>query len=253
MSSVTDPPEAPGKTVGSGAVIGTSREDFVVVQGLRDTRATFAMWHADHWRVLIPWFIGSLGIAVLLLGAVWVVAKLVTPDPSPIGLAGVTHPATLDDAWPILYRNSLVLALHAMACVAGFIAGSSLPMVAESKTGIWLNVHDTAGPAAIAFVAAATTFSLSTQAYALGARTADLSYHLGLTPSQLLLALTPHAIPDLVALFLPLAAWLIASRKDNWHHLMAATFVTTAIAVPMLLASCVIELYVSPKILLAIL
>jgi hypothetical protein len=131
MSSVSDPPEVPGKTVGTGAVIGTSREDYVVVQGLRDTRATFAMWHADRWRVLVPWFAGALGIAVLLLGAVWVVAKLVTPDPSPIGLAGVTHDSTLDDAGPILYRNSLVLALHAMACVAGFIAGSSLPMVAE--------------------------------------------------------------------------------------------------------------------------
>jgi hypothetical protein len=253
MSSVTDPPEVPGKTVGTGAVIGTSREDYVVVQGLRDTRATLAMWHADKWRVLRPWFAGALAIAIILLAAVWVVSRLVTPDPSPIGLAGVTHDATLNDAGPILYRNSLVLALHAMACVAGFIAGSSLPMVAESKQGIWRKVHDFAGPAAIAFVAAATTFSLSTQAYALGARTADLSYHLGLSPLQLLLTLTPHAIPELVALFLPLSAWLIASRHDNWHHLMAATFVTTAIAVPMLLAACAIELYVSPKILLAIL
>jgi len=254
MSSVSDPPqEPPGKTVGSGAVIGRSSEDFVVVQGLRDTRATLAMWHAEHWRVLRPWFLGAFAIAVLLLAAVWVVAKLVTPDPSPIGLAGVTHDSTLHDAGPILYRNSLVLALHAMACVAGFIAGSSLPMVADSKTGIWKKVHDTAGPLAIAFVAAATTFSLSTQAYALGARTADLSYHFGLTPLQLLLTLTPHAIPELVALFIPLSAWLIASRRDNWHHLMAATFVTVAIAVPMLLAACAIELWVSPKLLLAIL
>jgi uncharacterized membrane protein SpoIIM required for sporulation len=140
-----------------------------------------------------------------------------------------------------------------MACVAGFIAGSSLPLVAEQKTGIWRKIHNAAGPAAIAFVAAATTFSLSTQAYALGARTSDLSYHLGLSPLALLLTLTPHAIPELVALFLPLSAWLIASRRDNWHHLMAATFVTVAIAVPMLLAACAIELYVSPKILLAIL
>jgi hypothetical protein len=250
---LTAVPEPPQKPTGTGAVIGRRGEDFVVVQGLRDTRATLAMWHADRWRVLRPWFLGALAIAVLLLGAVWFIAKLVTPDPSPIGLAGVTHDSTLDDAWPILYRNSLVLALHAMACVAGFIAGSSLPQVAESKTGIWKKVHDLAGPAAIAFVAAATTFSLSTQAYALGARTADLSYHLGLNPLTLLLTLTPHAIPELVALFLPLSAWLIASRRDNWHHLMAATFVTVAIAVPMLLAACAIELWLSPKLLLAIL
>src|SRR3954451_15870184 len=103
MSSVSDQPEVPGATVGTGAVIGTSREDFVVVQGLRDTRATLAMWHRDRWRVLVPWFVGALGIAVLLLSAVWVIAQMVTPDPSPIGLAGVTHDATLEDAWPILY------------------------------------------------------------------------------------------------------------------------------------------------------
>src|SRR3954453_5623484 len=141
MSSVSDPPEVPGKTVGTGAVIGTSREDYVVVQGLRDTRATFAMWHADKWRVLGPWFAGALAISILLLVAVLVVARLVTPDPSAISIIGVTHNADwARDAWPILYRNSLVLALHAMACVAGFIAGSSLPMVAESKTGIWRKV-----------------------------------------------------------------------------------------------------------------
>src|SRR5436305_5784768 len=98
MSSVSDPPEVPGKTVGTGAVIGRSREDFVVVQGLRDTRATLAAWHAGHWRVLIPWFLGALAVAVLLLGAVLVVAKLVTPDPSPLTIEGITHDPTWSDA-----------------------------------------------------------------------------------------------------------------------------------------------------------
>src|SRR5947209_18133487 len=244
---------AESQHTGAGAALGTRAEDYVLVQGIRDTRETLAAWHARRWRILVPWFAGALAIAFILLAAVWVIAKLSTPDPSAISLPGVTRDSTLQDAGPILYRNSLVLALHAMACVAGFIAGSSLPMVAESKTGIWRRVHNLAGPAAIAFVAAATTFSLSTQAYALGMSTADQSYHLGLTPPQLLLTLTPHAIPELVALFLPLAAWLIASRRDNWHHLMAATFVTVAIAVPMLLIACAIELWISPKILLAIL
>src|SRR4051794_23515818 len=136
--TITDPP---AEHSGAGAAIGTRAEDYVLVQGIRDTRETLAAWHADRWRILIPWFAGALAIAGVLLAAVWVVSKLVTPDPSPIGLAGVTHPATLEDAGPILYRNSLVLALHAMACVAGFIAGSSLPQISESKTGIWKKVH----------------------------------------------------------------------------------------------------------------
>ena len=51
--------------------------------------------------------------------------------------------------------------LHAMACVAGFIAGSSLPVVAEGYSGWWRRVHDRAGRLAIGFVACATLFSLS--------------------------------------------------------------------------------------------
>ena len=236
---------------GTGAVIGTRAEDYVLVQGIKDTRATLEEWQAGGWVVLRRWFVGALGITALLLGAVWVVAKVSTPDISAISLAGVTHDADWQDAGALLYRNSLVLALHAMACVAGFIAGSSLPQVAESKTGIWKKIHDTAGPAAIVFVGAATTFSLATQAYALGSITADVSFHLGLAPAELLMLLLPHALPELVGLFLPLAAWLIASRADDWHHLMAATFVTVAIAVPMIVAAAAIELLVTPKLILA--
>ncbi len=68
----------------------------------------------------------------------------------------------------MLVRNSLVLALHALACVAGFIAGSSLPPQAERHRGVWRRVHDDAGPLAIVFVVGATRFSLCTQAYVLG-------------------------------------------------------------------------------------
>ena len=53
-------------------------------------------------------------------------------------------------------------------------------------------------------------------------------------------------------LFLPLAAWLIASRRGDWHELLAATVVTVAIAVPVLVASALVEVYVSPQLLAAL-
>ena len=242
---------AESQHTGAGAALGTRAEDYVLVQGIRDTRETLAAWHARRWRILVPWFAGALAIAFILLAAVWVIAKLSTPDPSAISLPGVTRDSTLQDAGPILYRNSLVLALHAMACVAGFIAGSSLPQVSAHKAGIWKRVHDLAGPAAITFVAAATTFSLSTQAYALGLTTSNLSSHLNLPSWELLLTLTPHAIPELVALFLPLAAWILASRRGDWHELLAATIATTAISAPVLVIAAFIEVYVSPHVILA--
>ena len=83
--------------------------------------------------------------------------------------------ATMSDVWTIFGRNLLVLALHAMACLAGFIAKSSLPREAEGYSGSWRTVHDHAGPLAIAFVAGATLFSLATQSYALGSRLSTLA------------------------------------------------------------------------------
>src|ERR1700710_1557365 len=141
--------------------------ELVVVQGLRDTRPTLQRGNARPLAVLGPWLALSAGICAVLLGAVVVIAHLSTPDATPVYLAGLNEPATLSDVGHILYRNSLVLALHAMACVAGFIAGSSLPLEAERYSGAWRWVHDKAGPLAICFVIDATSFSLFTQAYAL--------------------------------------------------------------------------------------
>ena len=136
-----------------------------------------------------------------------------------------------------------------MACVAGFIAGSSLPLSAAHRDGVWRWIHEKAGPLAIGFVVCATTFSLATQAYILGGNTATISKQLGISPAVLLLTYLPHALPELVALFLPLAAWLIASRSQTWEQLLAATFVTVGIATPVLLVAASVEVYVSPILL----
>jgi uncharacterized membrane protein SpoIIM required for sporulation len=113
-------------------------------------------------------------------------------------------------------------------------------------------VHERAGPLAIGFVVCATAFSLSTQAYALGQAASTLSAQLGMSPAMLLLGLLPHALPELTALFLPLAAWVIASRKQRWDELLAATVMTVAIAVPVLIASAFVELYLSPRLIVAL-
>ena len=52
-----------------------------------------------------------------------------------------------------------------------------------------------------------------------------------------MLTVLPHAIPELTTLFLPLAAWTIASRRGEWDDLLAATLVTVAIAIPTLVCA----------------
>jgi hypothetical protein len=225
--------------------------DLALVHGMRDTREALQRWSAAPGPVLKGWMLGAVGISALLLLAVLIVATAVRPDLGfhyvPSLPQGVEIPAVMET----MGRNSLVLALHAFACVAGFIAGSSLPLSAESRRGISRWIHDRARPVAFAWVIAVTCFSLVTQAYALGVIGSTLAFSAGITPALLILTALPHALLELTAVFLPLAAWTIASRRDEWDQLLAATFVTVAVAIPMLLVSATWETYVWPHLLRA--
>jgi hypothetical protein len=226
---------------------------YAFVRGIRATRTTLSAWNLRPGPVLAGWLLGSLAAATGLLIAVWAIASISR------GHGGITlgHPPLVVGDWSdvgrILYRNSLVLALHAMACVAGFIAGSSLPEQADRHKGAMRAIHQHGGRLAILFVITATTFSLSVQAYVLGTSVANVAFVLGTSPSLLLLSLLPHAVPELVALFLPLAAWIIASRRAQWDQLLAATLVTVTIAVPVLCISALWEVFVAPHIVQALL
>jgi hypothetical protein len=228
-----------------------SHRDLALVHGLDHTRATLRRWNAAPGRVVGVWALGSFAVACALLYLVWAISHRVTPDTRPLLLPGVNEPATLAAAAQVLGRNSLVLALHAFACVAGYIAGSRLPGELDRHRGLSRRIHALAGPLAIAFVAAATLFSLATQAYILGSDAATLSEQLHIGRATLILTLLPHALPELTALFMPLAAWLVASRRRRFDELLAATVVTTAIALPVLVLAAVVEVAVWPHLLRA--
>jgi|SRR4051812_1702026 len=222
-----------------------------LVQGIADTRATLRRWNAAPAPVVRTWALGSLAVAVALLLAVAVIASGSVPDTRTLKLPGLNTPAGVADVARVLLRNGLVLLLHALACMAGFIAGSSLPLQAAAHRGLLRRVHQAAGPAAIAFVVAATLFSLATQAFVLGADAATLADQLAIGVPVLMLTLLPHALPELVALFLPLAAWTIASRRGRWEELLAATLATSALAVPVLVVTANIEVFVWPHLMRA--
>lgn len=197
---------------------------------------------------LARWVALSLVVALALLAATWAVATQSTPSDAIFYMPGLGIPAHFRPVEHVLARNSLVLALHALACVAGFIAGSSLPLQAQARGGNWVKFHDAAGRGAIAFVCAATLFSLGTQALVIGGQAATLSSQLHISPLTLLIGLLPHALPELTALFLPLAAWLLAARRGAFEELLAATLVTVAIAAPVLVCASLVEVYVSPHL-----
>jgi hypothetical protein len=223
-------------------------DDLVFLQGVGATKETLRRWNHHPWRVMRSWIFASVLIALGLLAAVYLVARVSTPDPSGIYIPGLVHGPDVEDIGLILFRNSLVLALHAFACVAGFIALNSLPYSAASRSGLSKTIHEKAGPYAMLFVAGATLFSLSTQAYFLGATLSSAAAQFDLGDFHFFLLLLPHAVPELTALFLPLAAWLIASRRGDWDQLLAATLVTVAVAVPTLLLSVSVEVFLFPHL-----
>jgi hypothetical protein len=220
-----------------------------LAQGLRDTRGALDRWRAEPGDVLRVWFLGALAFAAGLLLAVLAVASVVQPDLSPAFIPGIAFPADAEDVVDVIVRNGLVLALHAVACVAGFIAGSSLPLQASQMTGWRRLIHEQARPIAFGWVVAVTCFSLVTQAFVLGSTGAQLAEQFQVSPSLLMLTVLPHAVVELTAVFLPLAAWTIASRRGEWHDLLAATVATVAVALPMLLVAALWETFVWPDLL----
>jgi hypothetical protein len=227
--------------------------DLALVQGGAATRATLRRWEAAPWPVLRGWLAGSLAVAGALLAAVWVLALGMTPDLTPLPIIGLTMRPSLEHVGFLVFRNSLVLALHSLSCLAGYIARSQLPAEATRYRRRLRALHDHAGTLAIAFVSAATLFSLVTQALVLAHGASSISAQLGIGPALLLLTVLPHALPELAAVFLPLAAWIMLSRKGRWDEMLAATLVTTALAFPVVVVSALVETYVSPHLLVAVL
>jgi hypothetical protein len=225
---------------------------YALAHGVRRTRVTLRAWSEHPFEVVGRWALGSLLAAVGLLLAVLAISELSSGYTQIVTLRPPFAVGDPSDVTSVLGHNLLVLALHAMACVAGFIAGSSLPLQAQSHTGVSRWVHEHGGRLAIGFVVCATTFSLSAQAYVLGHTLAGAATFLEISPALLLLGVLPHALLELVALFLPLAAWIMASRRGEWDQLLAATLVTVAVAVPVLVVAALIEVYVSPHLFVAL-
>ena len=148
-----------------------------------------------------------------------------TPDPTPLVLPGVYAPATFGDvlhrlraqpARPRAARDGVRRRLHREVVAAARGRGLQRARGAGSTTA--------PGRPRSRSSACATLFSLAHAVLRARRRASRRSPpQIRHDAGELLLALTPHAVPELVALFLPLAAWLVAARAEAWDQLLAAT------------------------------
>ena len=211
--------------------------------GWADVRASFRRWNHDVGAVVRVWMGTSLLVGVALLLATWVVSTQVEPGAP---YAAFSHVPSVAGAQVLLGRNLLVLLMHALICVAGYMALTSMPIVAQGYSGWKRRVHLLAGPIAIVFVAAVTLGSFALQAWSLGSAAPGIAAAYDVPTWQLLLLVSPHALPELTAVFLPLGAWLVLARRREYRELLAASVLSFAAAVPILVIATIVEEWVSP-------
>jgi hypothetical protein len=213
-----------------------------LVRGFPDAMRTLAAWARRPLRVLVPWLLFSAFIAVVVLLLVWLVASVSSPAPSrPAFMPGLPPRDATEHTWYLFRRNLLVLGLHAFACLAGYIVYASRtdPTLAggrrmQAATKVTARI-------ALVFIPAATLLSIATQAWILGSITSTAAAHSFVTVRDLVASTLPHSALELTAVFLPLAAWLTASRRGAARDLYAATIASVVVALPMLLGAAWIE------------
>lgn len=216
--------------------------DISIVKGWPATVETLGRWAARPFRTLAPWLLVSALIAAALLGLTWLVAAASPPDPTYPDVMPANVAERPDFYFAHYVRsNMLVLALHTMACLGGYVTNTALTDPADGDSELLEQVTRRVGLAALVFVPFATLFSIGTQSWILGSRASTLTEHLHLPLGTFLATVAPHAMVELTAIFLPLAAWLVLSRRGRWNELLAATLVTFVLATPTIAAAAWVE------------
>jgi hypothetical protein len=213
-----------------------------IVKGWPDTAATLRAWVRRPLHVLLPWIAVSMSIALALLLLTWWVGSISPPATErPHDLPSmqlVDH----DSEWRRVFRNNLtVLALHAAACFAGFVIFIARTDPSDGESIHLERLTRWTARAAVLFVPFATLLSIGTQAWVLGTHAVTLSYWLHVTLRGLLGSTIGHSMPELAAIFLPLAAFMVTTVRRRPQELLAATLVSVAIAVPVIAYAATVE------------
>ena len=149
----------------------------------------------------------------------------------------------------MLRRNLLVLGIHLCACWIGAIIGrphQPAPARWGRAAALHRPVPDWMARLSLYYALAVTLLSVAVQAFGLGEQLASISAAAGLGSTHLLLLVLPHAVPELVAVFLPLGLFLLEARRARLDRLGPWSMQAAGLALPLLVAAAVIETYVTP-------
>jgi hypothetical protein len=198
------------------------------------TRALFAAWAERPLPTLAPWALGALTLGLTLLGSALVVAWLAGPG-QPYTPVFADPTADMADVVRIIVRNTTVLTMQLLVCAGAYLC---------TRPGD----HPRLRARAIYVIAGLSIYSFGSQAWRLGHDMASAAQTLGFTPADLAARLSVHAVPELTAIFLPLAACLSLARRGRTDDLAAAALLTAVVAFPVVVVAATIEVFVTPYV-----
>lgn len=239
-SVAVDAAVAPASNADEAAAARLAARDAAIA----DTRHALASW-LRHPSQLLPWVALSAVVSAILLLATYIVAITTQADPTGGALIAADPSARWVDFGFVLGRNFTVLLLHLLVCFATYLVRRSIPIQAGELSGVQGWVHRHAQRPALILVIALTVFSIFQQAVNLGHGLASVAAQGTMGEAAILVRLLPHAVPELIAVFLPLAAVVWLEAKDRNRDLLAAVAACTVIAIPVIVVSAWIEVVVA--------
>jgi hypothetical protein len=208
-------------------------------------------WRGPASRVEVGRWAAIAGLvaAILLCSVGLVAAHLRGSYAAGIDSGLLTRHHSFGDVVYVARRNLLVLGIHLCACWIGAIIGHPY-QPAPARWG-WIGALHRPVPAwmgrvALVYALFVTLLSVAVQATALGRQLADLSTVAHISSTHLLVLVLPHAVPELVAVFLPLGLFLLEARRGRLDRLGPWSLQAAALALPVLLCAAAIETYVTP-------
>jgi hypothetical protein len=200
------------------------------------TRATFAAWALQPLPVLVPWALGSLALGLGLLGAALLIAMASGPGAHDYVPVFADSAAGSADVLRIAVRNTAVLVLYLLVAFAVY----TVTRPGRYTPGVRRAVLWTVGGLA--------TYSVLSQAWRLGHDLASAATTLDLSPAALLVRACVHAVPELTAVFLPLAACIALVRRGRSDELGAAALLCAAVALPVVFFCAGVEVHLTPHV-----
>jgi hypothetical protein len=204
------------------------------------------------WNEVRRWLLLSSAIATIMLVGVVLLAHLVPANPQGEANSRLLDPhGSWSEVGVILRANLTVLALHFFACYAGALVGRPHQPLPDkwSRYARWhYEMPQWLGNSALFYATAATFTSIALQTTELAFVLHNLANYLHTSPGAVMIRVLPHAVLELVGIFLPLALFLIQARRKQLFPLNRWVYQSAAIAVPLIVIAALIETFVSPHL-----